>query len=177
MNFSKDTIRRTKISRGYTLLFAVIVSVLVLSIAAFILSVSRKQAIYAFYAADSGLECAVENLTANLATSTFTSPSDTHNITCGNSSFAVSLELRQNPSANAGMTTFSMSTGGGASNSTQSGASSCAIVTVDQYKDASLGIVTNIISKGYNIGWTGSACTLPGPRKVERALQYTLFNN
>jgi len=73
--------------KGYTLLFAVIVSVLVLSIAAFILSVSRKEAIlassardsiYAFYAADSGLECAVENLNV-LATSTY------HNTTfnCG----------------------------------------------------------------------------------------------
>ncbi len=55
--------------QGYTLLFAVIISSVVLSIAAFILSVSRKQFILsslardstvAVYAADGGIQCAVE---------------------------------------------------------------------------------------------------------------------
>ncbi len=53
-------------NRGYTLLFAVLTASLVLGVAVFILSVSRKQYIlsvtarnstYAIYAADSGLEC------------------------------------------------------------------------------------------------------------------------
>ncbi|MFA6315257.1 MAG: hypothetical protein WC648_02715 [Candidatus Paceibacterota bacterium] len=55
-------------NKGYTLLFAIIVSAMVLSIATFILSVSRKQFILtsaarestlAIYAADSGIQCAV----------------------------------------------------------------------------------------------------------------------
>jgi len=55
-------------NKGYTLLFAVLVATLVLSIGLYILSVSRKQFILseaardsmnAFYAADSGLSCAL----------------------------------------------------------------------------------------------------------------------
>src|SRR5579872_6815405 len=56
-------------SKGYTLLFSIIVSTVVLAIAAFILTISRKEFILAsaardstvsIYAADSGIECAVE---------------------------------------------------------------------------------------------------------------------
>jgi len=52
--------------RGYTLLFAVLTAALVLGVAVFIVDVSRKQyelsvsarnSMYAFYAADSGIEC------------------------------------------------------------------------------------------------------------------------
>lgn len=66
--------------RGYTLLFSIIVASVVLSIAAFILSVSRKQFILAsvsrdstmaIYAADSAIQCAVQSyLNLRLATST-----------------------------------------------------------------------------------------------------------
>ncbi len=65
---------------GYTLLFAIIVSSVVLSIAAFILSVSRKQIVLssvtrdstlAIYAADSAIQCMVASYyEGNLATST-----------------------------------------------------------------------------------------------------------
>lgn len=57
-------------NKGYTLLFAIIVASVVLSIAAFILSVSRKDfilssmardSIYSIYAADSAMQCAVES--------------------------------------------------------------------------------------------------------------------
>jgi type II secretory pathway pseudopilin PulG len=73
----KDKINYKK---GYTLLFSIIVASVVLSIAAFILSVSRKQFILAsvsrdstiaIYAADSAIQCAIEAYSkANLATST-----------------------------------------------------------------------------------------------------------
>lgn len=55
-------------NKGYTLLFAVLTATLVLGVAIFILNVSMKQfelavaarnSIYSFYAADSGIECAV----------------------------------------------------------------------------------------------------------------------
>jgi len=63
----KDKINYKK---GYTLLFSIIVSSVVLSIAAFILSISRKQFILAsvsrdstmaIYVADSAIQCAVES--------------------------------------------------------------------------------------------------------------------
>jgi hypothetical protein len=55
-------------NKGYTLLFAVLTAVLVVGVAAFITSVSRKQfllastareSIYSIYAADRALECAI----------------------------------------------------------------------------------------------------------------------
>lgn len=55
--------------KGYTLLFAIIVATVVLAVAAFIVSVSRKQfilastardSLVAIYAADSGIQCAVQ---------------------------------------------------------------------------------------------------------------------
>lgn len=65
---------------GYTLLFAVLTSALVLGVAVFILGVSRKQyelsvaarnSSYSFYAADSGIDCAALAYTnGNIATST-----------------------------------------------------------------------------------------------------------
>ena len=57
-------------SRGYTLLFAVLVAALVLGVAVFILEISTKQyqlsvsardSMYSFYAADSGIECAASD--------------------------------------------------------------------------------------------------------------------
>jgi len=182
-------IQKNNSEKGYTLLFAVIVSVLVLSIAAFILSVSRKEAIlassardsiYAFYAADSGLECAVENLSA-LATS-----SGSISFNCMDKS----INAIQNPIGGilsdpntiaAGTSTFSMSNGAGASS--QSGVSSCVSTTVSyvsippRLPGNSSGVATStlitVTVRGYNIGWSGTDCSVPGPRKVERALQYT----
>ena len=180
------TIINKKTSRGYTLLFAVIVSVLVLSIATFILSVSRKQAIlsssardsiYAFYAADSGLECALENI-AVLATS---SPSAT--IQCGAGTFNVIPP--QGDASVAGTSTFYMFTGTGQFNgsitdpNSQSGAASCASTTVSyaiSYVPATSTTIT-IETRGYNIGWKNSThdCSYTGPRKVERAIRYTQY--
>jgi hypothetical protein len=68
-------------SEGYTLLFSVFTAVLVLGVAVFILSVSKKQyalavaareSTYAIYAADSGIECASA---AGVASSTSPTPS------------------------------------------------------------------------------------------------------
>ncbi|MDD5165700.1 MAG: hypothetical protein PHG25_04185 [Candidatus Pacebacteria bacterium] len=171
-----------KTQKGYTLLFAVIVSVLVLSIAAFILSVSRKQAIlsasardsvYAFYAADSGLECGIENLTG------LTSTNPTAPVSCANN--ANMTVTYESGGATAGTSTFNMLTGTGSdlnAQKTQSGAGSCAIVKV-AFVVVTNGSVTSttttVLSRGYNIGWntSNSTCSLTGPRKVERAILYT----
>ena len=185
-------------SKGYTLLFAVIVSVLVLSIAAFILSVSRKQfilsssardSIYSFYASDSGLECAISHLTDLDAQ---TPPST---ISCG-SNTSIDVHPDNSNSTQHGTSTFYMFTGTGdrsTTNQTQSGAGSCASTTVaydlsvagdeilddegqptGTYTPSEFSVL--VISRGYNIGWNPSSgkndCSITGPRKVERALQY-----
>ncbi|MEK7106175.1 MAG: hypothetical protein AAB895_02345, partial [Patescibacteria group bacterium] len=63
----KISLSKTKKSGGYTLLFAVLVTSLVLSIGISILNISKKEFLLAtsakdssiaFYAADSGVECA-----------------------------------------------------------------------------------------------------------------------
>ncbi len=69
-----------KIQEGYTLLFSVLTASLVLGVAVFILSVSTKQyqlsvaardSLFALYAADSGLECALMDYDlSTLSTST-----------------------------------------------------------------------------------------------------------
>jgi len=179
-------IRRLRPDKGYTLLFAVIVSILVLSIAAFILSVSRKQfllssasrdSMYAFYAADSGLECAVENR-GLLATSSpqAGTPSDTLTCGIGTGGGAGTWSIaRMSGASGAGTSTFSMFVG-----TNDSGGSACVTVRVGQWYDTSGNIVTNIESRGYNIGWnappngagTGD-CSVTGPRKAERALKLT----
>ena len=60
--------KRIQTNRGYTLLFAVLTATLVLGVAVFIVGVTRKQyelsvqarnSIFALFAADSGIECAV----------------------------------------------------------------------------------------------------------------------
>ena len=78
MNFNNITHTGNN-HRGYTLLFAVITATLVLGVAVFILSVSKKQfelsvaareSLYSLYAADSGIECVVLKISTGIATST-----------------------------------------------------------------------------------------------------------
>ncbi|MES2216747.1 MAG: hypothetical protein V4481_05655 [Patescibacteria group bacterium] len=61
-----NPLNKLHLKRGYTLLFAVLIASLVLGVAVFILSISRKQyilsatareSLYAMYASDSGIEC------------------------------------------------------------------------------------------------------------------------
>lgn len=157
--------------KGYTLLFAVLTSIMVLSIAAFILSISRKQfiltssardSVYAFYAADTGLECAIRNLYA-LSTSTY----DGNEIKCG----GAVLNSNIDPSAQPKYVEFYMPM-----DMAQSQGPGCTWVRVTQETVANKQ-VTKIISRGYNIGWKNSSrnCTEWGPRKVERGIQISII--
>lgn len=173
--------------RGYTLLFAVIVSVLVLSVAAFIVSVSRKQFILssayrdstnAFYAADSGLECAIENFDnspASLSTTTIyqasTGIGPAVKIFCGAANWTGNPVSSPSPSRSSATTTIQIpiTNGGGA----------CAIIQAyysAANSDGDGATVYYIDAHGYNIGWdsTSNTCSLYGPRRVERALRYVL---
>ncbi|MDQ5893202.1 MAG: hypothetical protein QG640_213 [Patescibacteria group bacterium] len=157
---------------GYTLLFAVLVSSIVLSIGISILTISRKEFLLsasardstsAFYAADSGLECAAYHDGAGDYFST-TTP-DVVSISCAEYSPTESwtFDLLAD---DGGLFVFSMPLG-------TSG--SCAVVSVEKYFDDDDIATTRIISRGYNVGWddVAKSCSEPSSRRVERALQLT----
>lgn len=160
-------------NKGYTLLFAVMVSSLVLAVGISILNISKKEfllsssareSITAFYAADSALECAVyHDNKSDIFSAEIT---DMSSIKClGNS-----------------MTRYSFTSGTGSithlfhmSLKDSDTSTACAIVT--RIKNTNNGQV-QFISRGYNMGWntTGGGagkCDTPSPRRVERALHYT----
>ncbi len=176
--------------RGYTLLFSVIVSVLVLSVAAFILSISRKQfilssaardSVYAFYASDSGIECAIGRLSDQPA-----SPISTSSIyasATGGASITIQCGGMNWPSVpSSGATARAATTTWNMPIPVQNGSpTSCAIVSASYYTPSADGTGATsyyITSLGYNIGWDPTtnppSCSQYGPRRVERALRYTL---
>jgi len=162
--------------KGYTLLFSVIVSVLVLSVAAFILSISRKQFIlssasrdsmFAFYAADSAVECAVEN--KDVLTPLAISTNAKITFSCDGQSLT-SAQMNA-PKLNGATTTWEMAI--------PAGSNTCATVSVWFYSDNPDGtgsIHYFVDARGYNIGWNqdGQSCSNYGPRRVERALRYSV---
>jgi Tfp pilus assembly protein PilE len=158
-------------NKGYTLLFAVMVSSLVLAVGISILNISKKEfllsssareSITAFYAADSALECAVYHDNEGK----FSFAKDLGSVKCvgniiknisdvstgANSTISYEVSLKPN-SENSTMTT-------------------CAKV-VRTYDSTTK--VVEFVSRGYNMGWnsTGNTCSDPSPRRVERALHYT----
>ncbi len=160
--------------RGYTLLFAVITAALVLGVAVFILSVSKKQyalsvaardSMYALYAADSGMECAIAT---GLATSSAM-------ISC-NSSTPVPLAFAGPQSLNT--STWPNAVVYAASNVVLDlPDNTCALVTIydGYYVDPADGFTkhkTIIESRGYNFCDAGVG-PKESSRTVERALRLT----
>jgi hypothetical protein len=158
--------------KGYTLLFAVLVASLVLSIGISILTISRKEFLIAtstrdsaaaFYAADGGLECAIYNLN-----------NDVFNITTDNTgNFDCDIPhgaITHTTPASTDMYTFHAKLGGQVT--------SCAVVTVTQESvdqgDGTTKLVTTVKSLGYNTGWdsTTLTCSIGSAKRVERGLSY-----
>ena len=151
----------TKGNGGYTLLFAVLVSALVLAVAVSILDISRKELIltsgardseYAFYAADTGYECGVYNDTnsgAVLGATIFstTTPSGTTSISCGTNAdgtiFNSPITLTGSGNYGPFDFTFYIPISGKA----------CAFVDVNKIYTAAGVSTTTISSIGYNLGW------------------------
>jgi len=151
-------------NRGFTLFMAVIVmgtlllvavGIVSLAVRQILISSSARESQYAFYAADTGIECAlywdVQNPSGVSAFSTSTSST---NITCNGPSL---LPVG----------------GGGSSMPTSTFAFTfspnepyCATVAVNK-KYVSNVLVTTIESKGYN------TCDTSNPRRVERAVRVT----
>jgi hypothetical protein len=160
--------KNTQTNRGYTLLFAVLVSSLVLAIGISILNISKKEFLIAtsardsseaFYASDGALECA---LLANY-NGAFSVPVDPSilNTSCTNG------EINFTSLANSPFV-FHIKPGDGP----------CATVTVTK-TSVPIGsdtiIRTDIDARGYNTGWNNSddTCTVNSAKRVERNLRYS----
>lgn len=176
MNYKK--IQKNK---GYTLLFAVLVSSVVLSVGISILTISKKEfllsssareSINAFYAADSGIECALyQDQTNNL----FATTSGNASIIIPSTSGCMNMPINASSTQNHALTDYSFKFDIKMQNS-----AACASIFTDKVLSqdgyGNWLSTTTITSKGYNIGWnTGaSTCSDPSPRRVERALKYTI---
>jgi hypothetical protein len=165
---------------GYTLLFAVLVSSLVLGVAVFISNTARKQYIlsstaldsmYSFYAADSGIECVAESGVPGTTTPKV--------ITCDNQLVIPTYSIPTNPSIAIGDNVASIYQ---SSNNISFlfKDSSCAVITIYSYLNsfdtptASSTTHTIIVSRGYNLCKTVGTTYTPdtdSPRTVERALR------
>lgn len=160
--------------QGYTLLFSILVTSLVVSIGVSILNIARKELVLAagakesqiaVYSADNGLECAVY---WDGYGSFSTSSPGAGFVTCEGHLVPISMEY--SPGASAATTTMSFLFDGGR----------CADVAVVKfYTDGYLN--TRVTSRGYNSGaspsdpsdpYTGD-CSKPTPNKVERAIEFT----
>lgn len=149
--------KKQNLNSGFVALFTVLLASVILAMAVGISNISLKQIVLSasasdanksFYAADSGIECALFN---DLRATPNPFSTNAANMTCGGSIIALSEPLP-------GISTFSLDL------ATESGLS-CANVTVD--KTDLLG-GTKITSKGIN-----GACGTTSPRLVERAIEVT----
>jgi uncharacterized protein (UPF0333 family) len=169
---------------GYTLLFAVIVSAVVLSVGISILNISKKEfllasaareSVSAFYAADSGLECAIYNYKK---ISEIFDSSNYSEFFCLGQRFYMPPSLSGTDPADPtiGEATYIFYL-----RSPSVDNQSCSKVTVKKYfeYDVDLGEkvpATNIESRGYNTGWNASRneCNIDSPRRVQRAINYKI---
>ncbi len=156
--------------KGYTLLFAIIVSAIVLSIAAFIASISRKQMILAsvardstmaIYAADSGIECVAQAFQNKFAY-----------FSCNGQNLGIAFDVNVNKNDVPDMH-FHDSVKQTPPIPIFFG-STCALVTITIGRDDSSPFNPKSIveSRGYNMS-DGSSCPLAGPRTTERAIRLT----
>lgn len=161
-----------KYNSGYTLLFAVLVSSLVLSVGISILNISKKEfllassareSIIAFYAADTGLRCAAY-LDPNKFTVRSSDYINQQDSTCSGHQITTSDKGAPYDFID-GMHTYTFDV--------NINNQSCATIVLKSNSTE-----TNIESRGYNLGWDSSAgsgagrCNKASPRRVERAIHY-----
>jgi len=168
-----------KRNKGYTLLFAVIVSAVVLSVAAFIVSVSRKQFILAstardsmvaIYAADSGIQCAAEAYWEGLLATS----SPPVRLTC-NGADVVSNYLGENVGVLTGLENLIQISSIYPFYQTPAlkfalPNKTCVAITVTDGYANNFTHLTVIESRGYNIG-DGTTCPEINPRSIERSVR------
>lgn len=157
------------LKKGYTLLFAVLITSFVISISLSVLTIARKEVLLsgnaresysAAYVADGAIDCAIFYDKYGDLFTPATSP-DGSIIVCGKENRTITTVV----SGTVSTYTFYVS-------DKQSAVSPCAKVIVK--RDTSTKITT-IESYGYNVGYNPSTgrCDTPLPQKVERAFRYT----
>ncbi|OHA17091.1 MAG: hypothetical protein A3G52_03910 [Candidatus Taylorbacteria bacterium RIFCSPLOWO2_12_FULL_43_20] len=156
--------------RGFTILYAALVSSLLLSISLGIYNISIKQYVLsssaidsqlAIYTADGAIECAIY---WDAIKGVFESPNEADNasvssqIKCGEDDITTATSYDTGEVTTRFETNFS---------SSASGDLQCAKVKIEKkWNDSNTDVITRIESRGYNY------CTT-NPRKVERALRVT----
>jgi hypothetical protein len=149
---------KIKNNKGFTILFAVVLSSIILAISLGVANIafkeirfgtSAKEANNAFFAADTGAECALFN--DKSSSNSFVQSGGTGNVQCLGTTVALSGSYP--------LWNFILSGLGSAGQS-------CVKITVDKTV-----LPTIIISKGYNDGGSVSGACTQGPNSVERELQ------
>ena len=169
----KQNNKNKKREKGFTILFAVLVSTLVLAVGASIIALSFKQIIlsgsaresqFAFYASNTGYECALywdfNKLGGDLVFATSTESTlagDLSGVQCAERS--VEFIGGGDKTSTSAETKFRIKFDG-----TDSGQCVLVIVT-KEYDDVETRIKTTIDSYGYN------TCDSSNPRRIERGLQ------
>jgi hypothetical protein len=161
--------KKKKNKRGIALLFSIMLSAIFLSIALGVSSIALKELTFtsstrgtneAFFAADSGVECALYNDKTDSIV--FTDKNDTGSISC----FGNNLQLVSSAAVDAENFSFNVPNLG-------SDGSSCAKITVLKLFDTSTVpstlLSTKITSKGYNLG--NSDCDSTATNRIERVLE------
>ena len=156
--------RMHKTSRGFTLLIAVILTSVMLSIGLslavlaykdVVLSSSAKASAYAFYAADSALECA---LYADQKQNAFDYTTPLPSLSCGGQSYAITPV-----SKTAGTSTMTVPDSAHGAYVSLDGGTTCATVTI--FKGAPPLGHTQVFATGYN------TCNMNDPKLLERGLK------
>ncbi len=165
---------------GFTLLFAVLLSVLVLAVGASVINIAMKQVIltgigresqFAFYAANTGIECALywDYRDARVfATSSlsdgYTEEIDKEGVRCAKDSIYMQdngtigeITDNSNNSESSAISRFTIRF--------EDSIQYCAIVSVTKNKNTDDTWSTTIESRGYN------TCDKSNPRRIERGLQ------
>lgn len=180
-------------NKGYTLLFAVLIASVALGIGISILNISKKELLIstsardsssAFYAADSGIECAIY---ADLWGSFDTAPTNTNPTLYCNVPHSFTTISPNTPDATQGTFVFHMKSGSAEAydpanpnSALKLAGQSCVVVTVEKLIDGTGKVRTTIKSRGYNTGWrpTGDGvgvCDLTSAKRVERGLSYASY--
>lgn len=148
---------------GFAILFSVTLSAIILSIALGVVNIALKEVKFstsarstneAFFAADTGMECALIN--DKSTSDVFVMTGRQKNINCFNQSITVNRYL----------TFWDFIISGMGSNG-----QGCAKVTVMRV-NIGLGEETTITSKGYDVGGGGGGC-VPSSNSVEREIEIT----
>jgi hypothetical protein len=158
-------IKKIEKNKGFVILFAVTLAAIFLSIALGVSQIAYKENIFgtsakntnnAFFAADTGGECALYYDKLGGSASVFADPS-TPTIICNN----VTVTATENSTS---VWTFNVSGLGSDSNS-------CAVVTITKTSSSDTPpiVSTSVVSKGYNVGSGPGTCSPPA-NAVEREL-------